>query len=100
MVNVQVLGMQGEVLVQVVSMRFAEIEGTPGTNRNTDSLVHHLAWTPAVYVEHPIQLDRIVLIGEHQEDFSSQISSSKLDFAWYSTFDEYQKGVATRSEAQ
>jgi 6-methylsalicylic acid synthase len=99
-VNVDVLSMQGEVLVQVTSMRFAEIEGTPGTNRNMDSLVHHLAWTPAVYSEKPVQLDHIVLIGEPRDDFNSQLSSSKLDFTWYSTFDEYRKGLETRSEVQ
>ena len=99
-VNVQIIGTQGEVLVQITSMRFAEIEGTPGTNRNMESLVHHLAWTQAVYSENPIQLDRIVLIGEHRNDFSSQIASNKLDFVWYPTFDEYRKELATRCEVQ
>ncbi|MFT0696780.1 hypothetical protein ACDX34_22150, partial [Acinetobacter bereziniae] len=78
--------MQGEVLVRITAMRFAEIEGTPGTNRNIDSLVHHLAWTPAVYSEEPLQPDHVVLIGEQRDDFSSQLSTKKLDFTWYPTF--------------
>jgi 6-methylsalicylic acid synthase len=99
-VNVDVLSMQGEVLVRITAMRFAEIEGTPGTNRNIDSLVHHLAWTPAVYSEEPLQLDHIVLIGEQRDDFSAQLSTKKLDFTCYSNFEEYQNSLATRSEIQ
>jgi 6-methylsalicylic acid synthase len=99
-VNVDVLSMQGEVLVRIISMRFAEIEGTPGTNRNVDSLVHHLAWTPAVYSEEPVQLDHIVLIGERREEFSAQLSTKKLDSTWYPTFEAYQKGLATHSEVE
>nr|AFP89390.1 polyketide synthase [Cladosporium phlei] len=99
-VNVDVLNTQGEVLVRITAMRFAEIEGTPGTNRNIDSFVHHLAWTPAVYSEEPVQFDHVVLIGEQREDFGSQLLTKKLDFTWYSTFDDYQKSLATRSEVE
>jgi 6-methylsalicylic acid synthase len=99
-VNVDVLGMEGEVLVQITSMRFAEIEGTPGTNRNIDSLVHHLAWIPAVYSEKPLQFDHIVLIGEQRDDFGSLLCSKKLDFTWYTTFDDYRESLATRSEVE
>lgn len=53
----------GKALAKFTSMRFSEIEGTPGANNNVDGLVHQLAWTPARLSDKPRPLSRVVFVS-------------------------------------
>ncbi|CAI7595643.1 unnamed protein product [Penicillium bialowiezense] len=65
--HVSVCDEDGNVMAKFTSMRFAEIEGTPGVSGSMDSLVHQMAWPPAVPAEEPLPIDHIVIISEDQE---------------------------------
>lgn len=62
--HITVLSESGEILGRVESTRFSEIEGTPGISRSMESLIHQLAWPPAVYSERPLVINHAVLITE------------------------------------
>ncbi|KAI9680439.1 MAG: Type I Iterative PKS [Bathelium mastoideum] len=86
--HVSVLGDNGDVLAKFTSMRFSEIEGTPGVSGSMESLVHQLAWVPAQPAEKPLQIDRIVFISSEQHTVShyastlpEKISSTQLSSA-------------------
>ncbi|KAM0706894.1 hypothetical protein Q7P35_006224 [Cladosporium inversicolor] len=96
-VDVEVLDGQGEILAQVIGMRFAELEGTPGTSRNIDSLVHQVAWLPAVYSETPMQFGDMIMIGPRRDDFASQLSVSGQPFTWWPTLADYQQSLVTQN---
>lgn len=64
--HVSVLNDSGEMIAKFTSMRFAEIEGTPGVSSSMESLVHHLTWVPATPAEKPLQLNQIVVISEEK----------------------------------
>ncbi|KAF7537132.1 hypothetical protein G7054_g3944 [Neopestalotiopsis clavispora] len=63
-VHVSVCDDNGRVLAKFQSMRFSEIEGTPGASGSVESLVHQLAWVPAPYTAKPISWDNVVLVSE------------------------------------
>ncbi|KAF1353024.1 6-methyl salicylic acid synthase [Lizonia empirigonia] len=60
--HVSVLNEVGQVLAKFTSMRFAEIEGTPGVSGSLESLVHRIVWPPARLAEEPIGIDHVVLV--------------------------------------
>ncbi|GES63953.1 6-methylsalicylic acid synthase [Aspergillus terreus] len=62
-VHVSVCDELGTVLARFESMRFSEIEGTPGSNGSEESLVHQLAWPPAIYSEKPLTINNVVLVS-------------------------------------
>lgn len=64
-VDVSILNDSGVPLAKFFSMRFSEIEGTPGVSGSAESLVHQLAWPPATFTEKPIRLARVVLVSSH-----------------------------------
>ena len=64
-VNVWILDESGRPLLKVSSMRFSEIEGTPGASGSTESLVHQLAWPPATFSEKPLKISNAILISDH-----------------------------------
>ena len=64
-VDVCILDESGEPLLKVFSMRFSEIEGTPGASGSTESLVHQVAWPPAIFSEKPLEISNVVLISGH-----------------------------------
>ncbi|KAI2620447.1 6-MSAS [Hypoxylon sp. NC1633] len=65
-VNVSVCDGSGRVLAKFESMRFSEIEGTPGVSGSVESLVHTLAWMPAPFANKPASWARVVLISDDQ----------------------------------
>ncbi|KAH6644195.1 6-methylsalicylic acid synthase [Boeremia exigua] len=77
--HVSVLNDAGEVLAKFTSMRFSEIEGTPGASGSMESLVHRIAWPPATLAEEPLVVDHIVLVCDDQ-----------------STADQYTKSIPSR----
>lgn len=64
--HVSVLNQSGEVMAKFTSMRFSEIEGTPGASGSMESLVHRIAWPPAKLAEEPMPLDHVVIIYDEQ----------------------------------
>ncbi|MCJ1403645.1 hypothetical protein MMC11_006868 [Xylographa trunciseda] len=63
-VDVCVLNDDGALLAKFVNMRFSEIEGTPGANGSTQSLVHQMAWPPASFTEKPLPMNHVVMISD------------------------------------
>ncbi|KAK2831021.1 hypothetical protein FQN49_007081, partial [Arthroderma sp. PD_2] len=51
------------LIAKFTSMRFSEIEGTPGASGSISSLVHRVAWPPAIPAEEPISIERVILIS-------------------------------------
>ncbi|KAF2501079.1 hypothetical protein BU16DRAFT_613050 [Lophium mytilinum] len=66
-VHVTVLNEEGVAVAKFQSMRFSEIEGTPGVSGSVESLVHQLAWPPATYSEEALPIDHVVLISRDLE---------------------------------
>ena len=62
-VDVTITDESGKALAKFNSMRFSEIEGTPGAGNNVDGLVHQLAWTPARLSEEALPLTRVVFVS-------------------------------------
>lgn len=62
--HVYIVDESGTLLAKFTSMRFSEIEGTPGASGGSISgLVHRLAWPPALPAEKPIRVEKVILIG-------------------------------------
>src|SRR5699024_1767854 len=62
--HVHILDEPGTLLAKFTSMRFSEIEGTPGASGGSIlGLVHRMAWPPALPAEKPIRVERAILIG-------------------------------------
>ncbi|KAJ5215365.1 6-methylsalicylic acid synthase [Penicillium cinerascens] len=76
--HVSVCDEAGNVVAKFTSMRFAEIEGAPGVSGSMESLVHQMAWPPAVPVEVPLPIHQIVLVSEDKalrEEYAGTIST-------------------------
>ncbi|KFA62237.1 hypothetical protein S40285_06876 [Stachybotrys chlorohalonatus IBT 40285] len=63
-VHVSVCNEQGQVLAKFQSMRFSEIEGTPGASGSVESLVHTLAWVPAPLSSKPAGWESAVFVSD------------------------------------
>ena len=61
--HISILDEAGQTLAKFTSMRFSEIEGTPGVSGSMGSLVHQVAWPPALPAEEPLPITQIVLIS-------------------------------------
>lgn len=64
--DVGVLDEQGTVLLKLTGMQFSEIEGVAGSTTSAGSLVHRLAWPPALPSGEPFQIDQLVLVCRDQ----------------------------------
>ena len=73
--HVSVLNDNGDVLAKFTSMRFSEIEGTPGVSGSMESLVHQLNWVPAHPAEKPLRIEQIVFVSSDQDLISCYASS-------------------------
>ncbi|PYI31855.1 6-methylsalicylic acid synthase [Aspergillus indologenus CBS 114.80] len=76
--HVSVCDEAGNVVAKFTSMRFSEIEGTPGVSGSMESLVHQMAWPPAVPAEEPLPINQLLLISEDvalREAYAATISS-------------------------
>ncbi|RAL13374.1 type I polyketide synthase [Aspergillus homomorphus CBS 101889] len=77
--HVSVCDEAGNVVAKFTSMRFSEIEGTPGVSGSMESLVHQMAWPPAVPAEEPLPINQLVLISEDvalRERYAATISTA------------------------
>ena len=61
--NVTITDETGRAMAKFTSMRFSEIEGTPGVHRHVDELVHQLAWTPSRLSDTPRPLSQVVFVS-------------------------------------
>ncbi|KAI1116063.1 6-methyl salicylic acid synthase [Nemania sp. NC0429] len=69
-VHVSLCDDDGRVLVKFESIRFSEIEGTPGVSGNVESLVHRLAWVPAPFADRASEWNKVILISRDEEVLS------------------------------
>lgn len=84
--HVHILDDSGQSLAKFTSMRFSEIEGTPGASGGSiSSLVHQLAWPPALPAEKPIRIEKAILVGSdvamtdmYAKTLPSQVRSLQL----------------------
>lgn len=63
-VHVSVCNDDGRELVKFESMRFSEIEGTPGVSGSVESLVHSMVWVPAPFSHKPLCWDEVIVVGD------------------------------------
>ncbi|KAI0437779.1 6-methylsalicylic acid synthase [Xylaria telfairii] len=63
-VHVSICNDDGQVIAKIETMRFSEIEGTPGVSGSVESLVHKLAWVPAPLAGKAMQWDRVILVSD------------------------------------
>lgn len=76
-VHVSVLDDNGSLLAKFTSMRFSEIEGTPGVSGSVESLVHQLAWPPAVLSEAPLPFEHAIFVSRKRDlidDYSRNLT--------------------------
>ena len=73
--HVSVLNEEGELVAKFTSMRFSEIEGTPGASGSVESLVHQLAWPPAKYSEKPLAVGQVILISSDETTMDKYAAS-------------------------
>ncbi|KAI9928670.1 hypothetical protein ASPWEDRAFT_36436 [Aspergillus wentii DTO 134E9] len=81
--HVSVCDEAGNVVAKFTSMRFSEIEGTPGVSGSMESLVHQMAWPPAVPAEEPLPINQLVLISDDaalREKYAATISGKTQIF--------------------
>ncbi|KAI0110932.1 6-methylsalicylic acid synthase [Nemania sp. FL0031] len=63
-VHVSICNDDGRVIARFETMRFSEIEGTPGVSGSVESLVHKLGWVPAPLASKATQWDRAILVSD------------------------------------
>jgi 6-methylsalicylic acid synthase len=83
-VDVTITDEAGVALAKFNSMRFSEIEGTPGAKKDsTDGLVHQLAWPIARLSESPSLLKHVVLVGNEDhawmKSYLRQLSKRRVE---------------------
>ncbi|KAH6651598.1 6-methyl salicylic acid synthase [Truncatella angustata] len=63
-VHVSVCDDDGRVIAKFQSMRFSEIEGTPGASGSVESLVHGLTWVAAPFAKKAAVWDNVILVSD------------------------------------
>ncbi|CAN8105619.1 unnamed protein product [Discula destructiva] len=66
-VHVSVCNDEGRIMAKFESMRFSEIEGTPGVSGSVESLTHRLAWVPAPLCHKAAGWEKVVLVSDDEE---------------------------------
>ncbi|EKG18983.1 Beta-ketoacyl synthase [Macrophomina phaseolina MS6] len=87
-VHVSVCNDDGQVLAKFQSMRFSEIEGTPGVSGSVESLVHTLAWVPAPLANKAASWENAVLVSDSEAAlarFSKQLKSQAKNISQLSS---------------
>jgi 6-methylsalicylic acid synthase len=62
-VDISILGPDGDLLLQIESMRLAEVVAASRYSAGINGLVHQIAWVPARLSEKPLLLNRVVIIS-------------------------------------
>jgi 6-methylsalicylic acid synthase len=74
----------GQVLVEFQAMAFAGIEGEVVSRKNTGSLVHRLAWTPATFAEEPYKFSHVIFWSQ-EDDSRVSVYRQQLRARGYTT---------------
>ena len=61
--NVLLLTEEGQILCQIINLKFASIEGNPNTRESSKSLVHKMKWPPAKLAETPLHFQGVIFIA-------------------------------------
>ncbi|KAF6823072.1 type I polyketide synthase [Colletotrichum plurivorum] len=77
-VHVSVCDDDGRVIVKFQSMRFSEIEGTPGASGSVESLVHRLTWVPAPFSHKALGWERAVVFADDDSMVKQAADGLKL----------------------
>ena len=101
-VNVSVLDSSGHVLVSLLEMRFAEIEGTIGVSGSVESLVHQVSWPPMPLTEDPLVPGDIIVISRDQAavERSRTALKNRASFRSYATIQDLRQEAKSPSSAE
>lgn len=77
-VDIVILDEAGIVLVDILNLRFAGIEGDSAARKSDKGLVHRIAWPPVQLAENPLRLRDVLFIAKESpllRGYRSQLSS-------------------------
>ncbi|TAQ84220.1 hypothetical protein B7494_g7457 [Chlorociboria aeruginascens] len=63
--DILILDDRGSIVVKIQNLKFAGIEGTAGPSQG--ELVYKMAWPPAQLSEEPLQIRKVILVGEESQ---------------------------------
>ena len=89
-VDVSVLDSSGHVLISILEMRFAEIEGTIGVSGSVESLVHQISWPPMPLTEEPLALGDVIVISRDQDAIEQSRSALEKRAASFTSYTSVQ----------
>jgi 6-methylsalicylic acid synthase len=99
--DVTVIDEVGHTLAKFTTMRFSEIEGTPGLTISTEGLVHQVAWPPARLLDDALSLKRAIIISEAEDcrvrAYIEQFSARKVPVQVLSIDDFESLGVTNEN---
>lgn len=61
--NVLLLTEEGQILCEIINIKFASIEGNPNTRHSDKDLIHKMAWPPARLAETPLRFQEVILVA-------------------------------------
>ena len=99
-VDMNVLDSSGHVLISILGMRFAEIEGTIGANSSVESLVHQISWPPMPLTEEPLALGHVMVISRDNDAVKrcqKALKTRASSFATYSSVKDLGEEAAPSS---
>jgi acyl transferase domain-containing protein len=98
-VDVSAIGSRGEVLLQIESMRLAEVDADSKSSTGMNGLVYRIAWTPAHLAEKPLFLGNVVMISPEDrilQHYGDQLDPHVTELKKFRTADTLnQVGVAS-----
>ena len=101
-VDVSVLDSSGHVLVNILEMRFSEMEGTVGASGSVESLVHQISWPPMALTEESLVLGNIIVISRDQDavERSRTALKNRASFKSYTSVSDLRKESASASSPE
>ena len=101
-VDVNVLDLSGHVLVNILEMRFAEMEGTIGSSGSVESLVHQISWPPMPLTEEPLVPGHFIVISRDQTavERSRTALKDRSSFRSYTSVPDLREDSASASSPE
>ncbi|KAL8792097.1 MAG: hypothetical protein Q9195_005272 [Heterodermia aff. obscurata] len=101
-VDVSILDSSGHVLVNILEMRFAEMEGTIGASGSVESLVHQISWPPMPLTEEPLVLGHVIVVSRDQDavERSRTALKERASFRSYTSVSDLREGSASASSPE
>ena len=85
-IDVKVLDFSGQILVSILNIRFAEIEGTVGAHGSVESLVHQISWPPLLLTEEPLALGHVMVMSRDQDAVEQSKKVLKMRATSFTTY--------------